>query len=63
MAGRMFTVKTALIEYFQGAIGETKFREALRLGQIPHVRIGARIIIREASLDVWMAQQESHNVM
>lgn len=56
---RMFTVKTALSEYFQGVIGETKLREAIRMGQIPHIRIGARIILREEALDNWMVQQEN----
>ena len=60
---RVFTVQTALKEYFQGVIGETKFREALRRGQIPHTRIGSRIIIREEALDKWLEQQEKQSMV
>lgn len=59
---RVFTVQTALEDYFQGTIGETKFREAIRGGQIPHMRIGSRIIIREEALDKWMEQQERQSI-
>lgn len=59
---RMFTVKTALNDYFQGVIGETKLREAIRGKEIPHSRIGARIILREKALDKWMADQEQLSV-
>ncbi|RJQ25551.1 MAG: helix-turn-helix domain-containing protein [Peptococcaceae bacterium] len=59
---RVHTVATALQEYFQGAIGETKLREAIRRGKIPHFRIGARIILREESLDAWIAEQEQFSV-
>ncbi|MDD2585490.1 MAG: excisionase family DNA-binding protein [Syntrophomonadaceae bacterium] len=55
---RTFTVKTALEEYFQGTLGETKLRELLRKGEIPHVRVGTRILIREEALDAWMEQKE-----
>lgn len=59
MPSRMYTVKTALAEYFQGALGETKFRELLKKGEIPHTRAGARILIREEALDAWMVEQEA----
>ncbi|HBV97738.1 MAG: hypothetical protein JL50_03150 [Peptococcaceae bacterium BICA1-7] len=59
---RVFTVQTALKDYFQGAIGLTKFREAIRKGQIPHMRIGTRIIIREEALDKWMEGQEKQSI-
>ncbi|MCG8400853.1 MAG: helix-turn-helix domain-containing protein [Firmicutes bacterium] len=59
---RKFTIKTALRDYFQGTIGETRLREAVRAGEIPHSRIGARIILREAALDDWMAEQEKLSV-
>lgn len=59
---RVFTVQTALSNYFQGTIGESKFRDAIRRGQIPHMRIGARIIIREEALDKWMEQQELQSI-
>lgn len=61
-ADRKFTIKTALAIYFQGTIGETRLREAIRAGEIPHSRIGARIILREAALDAWMAEQERQSV-
>jgi len=59
---RKFTVKTALALYFQGTLGEAKLRQAIRAGQIPHTRVGSRIILREAALDAWMAEQERQSV-
>jgi len=53
---RKFTIKTALTDYFQGTIGETKLREAIRKGKIPHIRIGSRIILREEALNAWAAE-------
>lgn len=55
---RVYTVKKALEEYFQGTIGETKLRDIIRQGKIPHTRIGVRIILREEALDKWIAEQE-----
>lgn len=57
-----YTIQTALRDYFQGTIGETKLREAIRKGQIPHIRIGSRIILREEALDNWMNEQETISV-
>ena len=62
MPSRMYTVKTALSDYFQGALGETKLRELLKKGEIPHTRAGARILIREEALDAWMVEQEARSV-
>lgn len=59
---RMFTVKTALTDYFQGTIGETKLREAIRKGEVPHIRIGSKIILREDALNAWMDEQEKQSV-
>lgn len=59
---RKYTVKTALTEYFQGTIGETKLREAIRAGEIPHFRIGSRIILRQVALDAWATEQERKSV-
>lgn len=60
---RMFTVKTALSDYFQGTIGETKLREAIRAGKIPHIRIDARIILRKSALDAWAGEQERQSMV
>ena len=59
---KIYTVKTALDEYFQGALGETKLRELLRTGEIPHARAGARILIRKKALDAWLLSQESSSL-
>lgn len=55
---RVYTIKTALTDYFQGTICETKLREMIRRGQIPHTRADTRIILREGALDKWLAEQE-----
>lgn len=61
-AQRVYTVKAALKDYFQGAIGETKLRDIIRKGKIPHTRIGTRIILREEALDKWIAEQEYRSI-
>lgn len=55
---KMYTVKTALSDFFQGTVGETRLRESILKGEIPHTRIGKRIILREAALLAWMEEQE-----
>ncbi len=62
MSGKIYTVKTALADYFQGCMGETKLRELLRIGEIPHARAGTRILIREEALDSWILAQEAKSV-
>jgi hypothetical protein len=62
-ADRKFTVQTALRDYFQGTIGEAKLRQEIRAGYIPHTRVGARIILREAALNAWMEEQEEKSVV
>lgn len=59
---RMFTVKTVLIEYFQNTIGETKLRAMIKKGEIPHFRVGNKVIFRESALDAWAAEQERQSV-
>lgn len=59
---KMYTVQTALRDYFQGCVSESKLRQAIREGKIPHARIGARILIRETALDAWMEEQEKRAV-
>ena len=55
---RVFTIKTALEEFFENSIGESTLRDAVRKGQIPHARIGKRIILREESLNAWLDRAE-----
>ena len=60
---RVYTVATALTDYFQGTIGEAKLRQEIRKGRIPHVRIGTKIILRKMALDAWAAEQERQSVI
>ena len=62
MDDRVYTIKTALAEYFQGALGETKLRQAIREGKIPHIRVDARILLRKSALDAWAAEQERQSM-
>ncbi|WP_031513995.1 helix-turn-helix domain-containing protein [Desulfofalx alkaliphila] len=55
---KMYTVQGVLTEYFQGTLGESKLREWVRQGKIPHTRIGRRIIFRKEALDIWFDEQE-----
>ncbi len=59
---RKFTVKTALTDYFQGTLGEARLRRAIRDGEIPHFRVGSRIIFSEAALNAWVAELEQASV-
>ncbi|NRR04565.1 helix-turn-helix domain-containing protein [Brevibacillus sp. RS1.1] len=52
------TVKEAAV-YIR--ISEYTLREAVRKKQIPHYRIGSRILFRKAALDEWIEQQEKAN--
>lgn len=36
-------------------VGENTLREAIRRGQVPHLRIGRRVVIPKAALDRWLA--------
>lgn len=44
-------------------IGSSVFKtyELVRKKEIPHYRIGSRILFRKEALDAWIAQQEQEN--
>ncbi|MFG0211895.1 helix-turn-helix domain-containing protein [Brevibacillus porteri] len=52
------TVKEALEEVFENSISEYKLYSMLRAGNIPHVKIGAKYLLRRDTLEAWMRQQE-----
>ena len=52
------TVKEALEEVFENSISEYKLYAMLREGTIPHVKIGAKYLLRRDTLEAWMRQQE-----
>ncbi|NTW04561.1 MAG: excisionase family DNA-binding protein [Peptococcaceae bacterium] len=54
---KVFTMKTALDEYFKGALGVSKFRQLLISGEIQHRRAGTKYLIPEKALDEWMSGQ------
>ena len=60
---RKYTIKSALADYFQGTIGESKLRELLRAGEILHIRVGTKIIIKEEALDKYMEDQEKKSIL
>ncbi|MCL6521394.1 MAG: helix-turn-helix domain-containing protein [Firmicutes bacterium] len=39
-------------------VGQTTLRQALKRGDIPHVRLGRRILIRRDALFAWMEERE-----
>ena len=55
---RVYTVKTALEEFFRGAISESKLRDLIRQKKIPHIRLGARVLLRDKALRDWLVTQE-----
>ncbi|CAM3464391.1 DNA-binding protein [Brevibacillus invocatus] len=52
------TVKEALEEVFENSISEYKLYSMLRAGTIPHVKIGAKYLLRRDTLEAWLRQQE-----
>jgi excisionase family DNA binding protein len=39
---------------------EFKLRDMVRLKQIPHYRIGSRILFRKVTIDEWIVKQEQN---
>lgn len=35
-------------------IGETTFRELIRVGEIPHIRVGRRVLVPRQGLQEWL---------
>lgn len=54
----VYTVQSALTDYFRGSISEWLLRRVLRSGELPHFRIGGRILLTEEALDAWVSKQE-----
>ncbi|MNW38885.1 Helix-turn-helix domain protein [compost metagenome] len=54
----LLTVKEARLELFENAISEYKLYEMLRQGVIPSVKVGAKYLLRRATIIEWMAAQE-----
>ncbi|MCL6522701.1 MAG: helix-turn-helix domain-containing protein [Firmicutes bacterium] len=44
-------------------VGQTTLRQALKRGDIPHVRLGRRILIRRDALLTWMEEREHSHVI
>ena len=55
---KMFTVETAISNYFQGTISKSKLYKMVENNEIPHSRVGTRILLRQDSLDRWMRERE-----
>lgn len=43
-------------------VGETTLRDHLRRGEIPHVRLGRRVLIRRDTLLAWIEAREAASV-
>jgi excisionase family DNA binding protein len=54
------TVKEAAI--YIGA-SEFKVRDMVRQKQLPHYRIGSRILFRKVTLEQWIIKQEEFNIV
>ncbi|MBX5465669.1 MAG: helix-turn-helix domain-containing protein [Clostridia bacterium] len=44
-------------------VGQSTLRQALKRGDIPHVRLGRRILIRRDALFAWMEEREHSDVI
>jgi len=53
------TVKEASAIYFNHAVSYWRLLEMVKAGEIPHCRVGRRILFRRSVLDQWMAERES----
>jgi hypothetical protein len=57
MLSRRFTIQSALSDYFQGTMGESRLRELIYQSEIPHWRNGNKIVLEEEDLDAWVRRQ------
>jgi excisionase family DNA binding protein len=57
----VLSVKDALTEVFEGNISQFKLYEMVRKNEIPHVRIGSKILFRRDVLEGWMCDQEAQS--
>lgn len=48
-------------EIFERTISKDKLYAECRAGNIPHTKIGTKLIFRRTSLENWFAQQEMNN--
>lgn len=43
-------------------VGRTTLRDHIRAGEIPHLRLGRKILLRRDALMAWMEQRERESV-
>jgi len=58
----IFDVKGA-VGYLRGLVSEWLLRREINNGNLPHFRIGKRILVDKAELDRWIEEQVKHSVM
>lgn len=51
---KIYTKESVLNEYLQGRISKSKLDDMIRKKQIPHFRLGVRVLFRKGELDYWV---------
>jgi excisionase family DNA binding protein len=54
---RLFSLATARRTYFGDEISDSMLRKEIRIGRLPAVRIGRRVMLTEADLEAYIASQ------
>ena len=54
----MLDLKAAIQEVFEGKVSSWWLRNEVKKGNIPHIRIGQRILFRKSSLMTYLAEKE-----
>lgn len=54
----LFTIDEAREEFFENQISDYKFREMIRNGEIPSLRMGSKYLIRRSAIEAWISEKE-----
>lgn len=57
----VMSAQEAARDFFKGKVSYWKILELAKRGEIPHSRIGSRVLFRRESLEAWMAEQEKNS--
>ncbi|ODP28507.1 hypothetical protein PTI45_02052 [Paenibacillus nuruki] len=58
----VLTINEVQKHYFQGKISKDKLYSEVRMGKIPHLRVGSKILFRRTTLDSWFKDREINSL-
>lgn len=54
---RLMSLKTARTRYFDDEISDSMLRKLIRIGELPRVQIGRRVMLAESDVVAYIARQ------